>query len=442
MPDDHEISALENNYHQLILPRDLPAIILKKPATMFLQSKLTNVCLFKLYESYDTLYDLQHRLKISDEYLMSTIRDPKQDCPLKESLEKLLQASKVTRDNLITWYLKQTLAQLHSTISLLTAKIKFIEYKLNLCEGIDLHQACSLSLVDFCNILADMTVVNVPKSKKKTMHQVSTQVGIPIWLSHYRNQICHIPSESPCISILVPLVIKSLDYIKESFWAKIIHRDAFDAQNCIDLVETISNYANLTTINQYVEIRKDIELTKRAYKIAKKDKFKCKKACILLRASLEKTPKQVLDVILDQIVACKPEDKSKNCSLLLEQVILSRNLEKFIHRLMDYLEERVYDKIAYRWLFRIIELIGFRTKEEIKKGLKSLDLNVSVKLRRSSEITPLKCTRIAYRLAKLDGPIVLGLIKALRHKLLPILGKERTLLFMRLTSISKRGSVN
>lgn len=400
---------------------------------------LPYICPFRLNETYDTLYELQQRLGISDEYLMTTTKDVGLDAEHLESLGKLLDASKKTRDNLITWHLKQTLVQLTVTISLLTAKIKFIEYKLGLCEGLDLHQACSLSLVNFCNILADMTVLNVAPEDRKTMHKISKEVDIPIWLSHYRNQICHVPSESPCISILVPLVIKSLTYMKDSFWSKVLARDTFNSQRCKRLILSISSYTNFTSINQRMELKKGIELGKKRVKQAKLDLVEGTKACASLRKLLVKNPDQVLEILVNFIVKYKPNDESKNCALLIEQVILRRCFERFVYRLLN-LAEQTGDKTTLSWLQRAITLMSLRKKPQIKKTLATMNMNISVKMIRFTEIPALKCCQIAFRLLKLESPTVGKLIVRMRHKLLPILGKKRTLLLIRLTRMAK--SVN
>lgn len=401
-------------------------------------SSLANICPFKLNETYHTLYELQQKLGFTDEYLLSTVRDPNQDALQLENLRKLLDESKITRDNLITWHLKQTLVQLNVTISLLTAKIKFIEYKLGLCEGLDLHQACSLSLVNFCNILADMTILNVKPEDRKTMHKVSKEVDVPIWLSHYRNQICHVPSESPCISILVPLVVKSLTYMKDSFWSKILEREIFDAQGCKKLIVRISSYTTITSINEQKTPKRGVGLGKKRLKLAQIDAIRSLKSCARLRRLLMQNPSQVVDIILNFVTQYSIKDSSRNCALIVEQVILAKCFDKFVSGLLAMSEERSNDKIVLSWLQRIIGLISFRKKENIQKELKKMKLHVSIKMIKLIDIPPIKCSHIAYRLIKLDHIIVKKLIVRLRHKLLPILGKKRTLLLIELTNIANK----
>lgn len=401
-------------------------------------SYLTDICPFKLSETYDTLYELQQRLDISDDYLLSTIRDEVEDLRHHERLCNLLDASRTTRENLITWHMKQSLVELNVTISLLTAKIKFIEFKLGKCEGLDLHQACSLSLVNFCNILADMTVLNVEPSKRKTMHMISNQVDIPIWLSHYRNQICHVPSESPCISILVPLVVKSLDYMKDSFWSKVLERETFDGQKCKDLVRKLSRLTTIQSCNQNrMKLKKGIELSKRQLKLAKNNLSGAMKGCSKLRKLLTKNPQQVIEVMLTFMVAYQPKDESKNFALLLEQVIYTQCFERFVYKLLALAEERPGEKIIFSWLRRMITLIGSRRRETVRQTLRKMSLFVSAKTVRLTNITSIKCCQIAYRLSRLDNPKVNVLILRMRDKLTPVLGEERTNLLLELTKIAK-----
>lgn len=411
---------------------------------MFSPKKLSTICPFRLNETYHTLYELQQKLDISDEYLMNVSKEISSSESMVEDserlhcrLEKLLEASKETRDNLITWHLKETLVELNVTISLLTAKIKFIEYKLGQCEGLDLHQACSLSLVNFCNILSDMTVLNVDKADRKTMHKISNEVNIPIWLSHYRNQICHVPSESPCISILIPLVIKSLEYMRDSFWAKVLEQETFDARRCRELVGTISSFTELTSVNRHIELRKDLNLSKKKLKVVKLDIVKATKACASLRRFLLHNPDQVVDIISNFIVQYTPKDKNRNCGLLIEQVILARCFERFVFKLLSFAEETTEDENVMKWLQRVLTLVGLRSKENVKLSLKKINLNMSVKLRRLTEIPPLKCSYIAHKLTHLDHPMVRKCIVRLRHKLVPLLGKKRTILLIRLTKLAK-----
>lgn len=401
--------------------------------------KIQNICPFKLEESYDTLFELQHRLKITDEYLHTTTRDIKSDNDHHESLITLLDASSKTRDNIITWYLKQSSTQLNATISLLTAKIKFIEYKLGKCEGLDLHQACSLSLVNFCNILADLTVHSSARSERKTMHMVSSETNIPVWLSHYRNQICHVPSESPCIAILVPLVIRALDYMKESFWSKILDRNTFNYERCGKLIKSVFENTTVESINQRVELRRDLKdsFSKKRMRQATQNLSVCAKSIKSIRRMYHKNPDHVTEVISNYLLSHSPLDKSRNCGLLLEQVILARCLEKLIFRLIGTVEENSCDNLAWRWLIALIRVISSRKKDTIKASLKKVGVNISVKMMRLTEIPPVKCVQMAYRISKSRHILAKKLIFKLRNRMKVVLGRDRTKLFLELTRIAK-----
>jgi len=399
--------------------------------------KFANVCAFKLFETYETLFELHHKLGISDEYLLNTTREDNIDNDISSSLHKLLESYKTTRDDLITWYLKQTLVELNVTISLLTAKIKFIEYKLRICDGLDLHQACSLSLVNFCNILADMTVLNVNPSERKTMHTVSNEVDIPVWLSHYRNQICHVPSESPCIAILVPLVVKSLSYMKDSFWSKIFKRDVFDAQQSKNLIRYVCSPNKYSLVEQQVSSRKIALRGKRAEK-AQAESLKRSKAHLLLMKTLTQNADQVMKIIWDFILQDRAQSQSRNYGVLIKLVILSRCFEKFVLKLLTIAEEFPKDKNVIFWLHRVITLIGMRKKENLQRSLEKLDIAASPKVIKLIDVPPIKCCQIAGQLIRVSHSIIRKLLMRLRYKLLPILGKRRTLLLIKITNIAKR----
>lgn len=403
---------------------------------MSTSEKLAHICPYKLHESYEILFDLQNQLGINDEYLLSIFREAEQDTN-KESLQTLLKAWESTRDNLITWYLKQTLVELNVTISLLTAKMKFVEYKLGACNGLDVHQACSLSLVNFCNILADMTILNTKPSERKTMHMISKEVDLPAWLNHYRNQICHVPSESPCIAILMPLVIKALEYMRDSFWSKILENDSFDIERCRVLINTIATNTSVTSINQSLTFKKDLKLGKKRMRAAKLSLDQSAKAIKSLRRLCKKNPAQVTDMIANYVVIHSPNDSSKNFALLLEQVILARSLERLIFRVLETVGERTNDKKALLWLSRLIEVICATDKENLKRALNNLSLNISVKMINLTFVPSLKCCQIAYKMTKIDNEVVRKLITRMRYRLKPMLGAKRTRLFIELTKIAK-----
>lgn len=401
------------------------------------KKSLSNICSYKLNETYDTLYELQHRLAISDEYLLNTSRDPNQiaDGQL-ENLRKLLEASKTTRENLITWYYKNTLVELNVTISLLTAKIKFMEYKFGLCDGLDLHQACSLSLIDFCNILADKTMHTHVSNRRKTMHDVSNEVNVPIWLSAYRNQICHVPSESPCIAILVPLVVKSLEYLRDSFWAEVLEQETLDSDHCLKLIKKISSLTNLSSRNQHLELRKGLNLGRKSLQLAMGDTIRGKKTCLALRRQLSKNPDPVISLIIQFISRYEPGSKTKHCGLLIEQVILANCFERFAQKLVKVALERA-DGTVILWLERVLFIACWDREHRLtvlKKGLNMMDINLSVKIMRRTMIPPLKCCHMVYCLIKLDHPIVCKIVKRFRHKLNSILGSKRTQVLIRLVS--------
>lgn len=398
---------------------------------------LHNICSYKLNETYDTLYELQQRLEISDEYLLNTSRqliETQDDLHLK-NLRQLLEASKVARDNLTTWYYKSTIVELNVTISLLSAKIKFMEYKFGLCEGLDLHQACSLSLIDFCNILSEK-VVHTASPGKKTMHQVSNEVKVPVWLSQYRNQICHVPSESPCIAILVPLVIKSLEFLKESFWAPILRQKEFSANRCTRLVRFISRFTHITSRNQHKEVKKDVILSKTRLKRLQKHLGACEKACLILKKFLIKNPDPVIELIIDFLSQTSPNIEDRNYGLLLEQVILAHQFERFVFKFLQRARENI-DHNTMVWLKKIIYLVAWSRPTDIKPRLEHLGMNYSVKLKRLTKIPPLKCCHIAYQLMELDHHFARDSIISLGSKLSEMMGTHRAALFIELTKLAR-----
>lgn len=402
-------------------------------------TKLSHVCPFKLSETYHTLYEQQQKLGISDEYLLSTSRGATENGDHCKSLEILLESSRKTRDNLITWYLKQTLVELNVTISLLTAKIKFIEYKLGLCDGLDLHQACSLSLVNFCNILADLTVVNKSPPERKTMHKISAEANVPVWLSHYRNQICHVPSESPCIAILVPLVVKSLNYMQQSFWTKVLEYDTFDERKFKKLMTYVANLIYVTSMNKRLRLKKGTDLGKKRQKAVEHNIIKYSKVCLSLRRVLLQNPQRGTDILTSFMTSFDNQDKTKNLALLLEQVIFARCFERFVLKIVSLVEQNPADKKTLAWLRLVIELISMRKKFQLKETLRKMELSASVQIIKYTDIPPIKCCQIAYRLMKMDSPIVRKLVIKMRHRLLPVLGKQRTILLVKLTRINGCG---
>jgi hypothetical protein len=395
---------------------------------------LSHICPFKLNETYHTLYEKQYALGISDEYLLNTVRSTSQDDVSRSDLLELLKAYRSARDNILTWYLRQTLVELNVTISLLTAKIKFIEYKLGLCDGLDLHQACSLSLVDFCNILADLTVIKTSPSQRKTIHKVSAEVNIPVWLSHYRNQICHVPSEAPCISILVPLVQKSLQYMKDSFWSKILEREAFDVKRFKEIISYMSQLTHVTCTSKRIQLKKDAELGKKRLRLADKNLDKYTKVCLSFRRCLLQNPKRALDVLTRSMISSKYDDKTRNSNLLLVQLMYAKCFEQFAFKLISLVEQNPANERIISWLKPIISLIGSKDSEHLKENMSNLGI-LATGAAKFIDVPPVKCCQMAYRLMKLDGPIYRALLAKLRYKLLPILGKKRVMLLIKMTAI-------
>lgn len=398
-------------------------------------TKLSFIPTLKLSETYHTLYELQQKLSIHDEYLLNTKKCSLRDVVKRENLSKLLESSKEARNNLITWYLKQSLVELNVTISLLTAKIKFIEYKLGLCDGLDLHQACSLSLVDFCNILSDMTVVNVNTTERKTLKQISAEVGIPVWLSHYRNQICHVPSESPCISILVPLVAKSLNYMRESFWLKVLEHESFDEQKFRKYMKYISKLTYVTSLNKRLHLKKGLDMSKKRIEFAEQNLVKYSKICLALRRMIIQNPKQSIDILSRFITSVKFQDKSRNSALLLEQLIFAKHFESFVFKLISLVEQSPRSVAKFSWLIHIIQLVSLRNSAVLKKTLKRMELSASPHIKNLTDLPSVKCCQIAYRLVKLDVPQARKSLITICHKLVSILGKERTILLIKMTKL-------
>ena len=398
---------------------------------------LTDVCPIKLSETYRNIYELQYKLEINDEYLLATSENTSETNDRCENLQVLLRASHVARDNLITWSLKQHIVELQVMVSLLTAKIKLIEYKLNLCDGLDLHQACSLSLVNFCNILAELAHVkrNLSPTDKKTMHKVSVETNVPVWLSHYRNQICHVPSESPCISILVPLVVKSLDYMKESFWSRTIQQESFDEIKFKKLLSLISSLTEITIMNRQLRFRKLVEQSKRNIKKSELKLKQYSKACVALRKLIMRYPSQSTAELVEFIIQSECDDKSKNHALLLEQIIYARCFDLFLFKILTLVETNPHDTKALSWLQLLITLISLRKNENLRATLRKLELSASRKIKSYTDLSPIKCCHIVYRLINIDSPATRRLVVMMRHKILPILGKSRTLLLMKATRV-------
>lgn len=405
---------------------------------MPIKTNLMTVSTYKLSETYDTLYELQQRLGIDDEYLLSTSRNLSNDTHHVEALRKLLEASKLTRDNLITWYLKQTLVELNVTTSLLNAKIKFIEYKLGLCDGLDLHQSCSLSLVDFCNILADLTVFNVTPANRKSMHKVSKELDIPVWLSHYRNQICHIPSESPCISILVPLVAKSLNYMKDHFWSKLIERDQFDARRCRKIVEIIASFTNLISVENRLVVRPEESISKTRLRKGRRDLIRSQKACAALRKLFLQNPEQTMVVVIDFMTRHSPKTTNKNCSLLFEQVVLAKLFELFVNKFLNIARAQQSSKRIISWIKYSAFLVFFRKPAKLKRIFEKLKLDYSNKMKALTHVSDVKCSHIFLKLICIDDPSINKMVLQIRDRLYKILGRERTMLFVSLSKIATR----
>lgn len=401
-----------------------------------LSSLLTESNPIQLGEIFDNIYELQKRLGLSEEHMLSTSRlDPKDHETVIQEFEQLLGVFRQARERLIIWYLKYNLTELNVTISLLTAKIKLVEFKLGQCDGLDLHQACSLSLVDFCNILADMTVLSVEPAERKTMHKISEAANVPVWLSHYRNQICHVPSESPCISILVPLVARALDYMRDSFWVKIVESaSSFDEELCESIIMSIANQTNIIVLKKKLQVKNsdDQENNKVQSKDLKRSEIAISRAnCRSLRKIISQHPAEAMDVLIKFMISYSPSDQTKNFSLLLEQIILARQFENLIMRLIDVAE--CHQKFA--WLIKASHLICAHKGDQVKKSLKMLGLSTSLKMKRLTKVPPLKCCHIAYKLMKMEHPIGRRLVIRMRHNLVPVLGKQRTLLLLRLTRL-------
>lgn len=376
---------------------------------------LTDVCPIKLDKTYTNVYKIQHELGILDEYLLNTSKDKSEVDERRKSTQELLAASYLARDNLIVWSLKKNVIELQVMVSLMTAKIKIIEYKLGLCHGLDLHQACSLALVNFCNILAELANVkrNLSPGEKKTLHKVSAETKVPVWLSHYRNQICHVPSESPCISILVPLVLKSLDYMGESFWSRIIEQesDIFDATQFQKLLLLISSFRKKTLMKNVL------------------------KASLALRKLIMRYPVESIEKITEYLINFNCEDKSKNNSLVLEQVIFARRFELLLLKVLSFVEANHRDTNALSWLKLLIKLVSYRKNERIRDTLRKIELKQSEKIKNYTDISPIKCCHIVHRLIKIDSASMRRLVIMMRYKILPILGREKTLLLIKMTKV-------
>lgn len=408
---------------------------------MLNRSNLSQICPYRLNETYHSLFEKQQLLGISDEYLLRTVRFTPEDEEHKESLKTLLELLKRARDNVITWYLKQTLSDLNVTVSLVTAKIKLIEYKLGFIDGLDLHQASSIALVDFSNIISDLTVINTSPVKRKTMHKVTAETNIPAWLIHYRNLICHVPSEGPHISILIPLVQKSLDYMKDSFWSKVLQHETFDERKFRRLVLYLVKLTHVENICKYLHPKRDNEVEpNRNSKSAQVKLKKHKIICTAFRRALFQSAPRALDILARTLVENKFDSKSRQYSLLLVQLTVAKCFERFLFKLLALAEESPRDKKVISWLIAIIRLVGCAKRQDLSEELLNHGINAQG-IVQYFEVAPIKCCRIAYRLVKLDGVAYKRLLIRLRHKLLPILGKQRTLLLIKMTRISGYGRV-
>lgn len=397
--------------------------------------KLSSSDTAQLSETYDAIYELQYKLNINDDYLLSTSKNKDLDAQYEASLLKLLEASSLARDRVITWYLKHTLVELSVTISLLTAKIKFIEYKLGRCGGLDLHQACSLALVNFCNILADMTVLNVKPTERKTMHTISREAGLPIWLSHYRNQICHVPSESPCIAILVPLVVKSLCYIRDSFWNKVIKTEIFDAVRFKAVVDYLTRHSK----NDFDLLKdRDTKLSKKKQKLLLLKKRKYSKARIYLRRYLILNPESALDLAIDHLLQNRPQKgQTRNYGALIEQIIQANCLERLIYDLMKRLDENSHPNASI-WLKALVFLISFADHKSSRKAMARFNIDYSPKTQRLINLAPLKICQIAFKLTQVESTKVSKMVSMLQAKLMPALGASKFKTLMAITKIAKR----
>lgn len=388
----------------------------------------------RLEETYDTIYNLQERLGISDDYLLNTTRGTVQDKDNEGRLRTLLSASILARDNLTTWYLLTSKVELNVTISLLTAKIKFVEFKLAERDGLDLHQACSLSLVDFCNILSDMTVTD--KDDKKTMHMVSKEVGIPVWLSNYRNQICHVPSEGPSISILVPLVVKSLDYLRDFFWARVFEVATLDEQDLRNLVMFILSQTDFISVNQDIHLKKQVSCSKRRIKTMEEETTKLKRACIRVRKMLRHHPSQAMNIVIDLLVEHEPKVGDRNVGLVFEQILLNGQIEFFISNLIRRVQERRAKMKTILWLRSALSMVNLSKKKRLKQLIREHGICPSNKIVRSVDLPAVKCCQIAYKLARTDSSHSRGFILRLRYKLAQTIGKDRVELLANLMKVA------
>lgn len=379
--------------------------------------------------TYHTIYELQYKLGIKDEYLLSTVREENLDTKYKQSLITLLDASRITRDKIIVWYLKHSKVELCVTISLLTAKIKFIEYKLGQCEGLDLHQACSLALVNFCNILSDMTVLNVEPANRKTMHTISKEVDMPIWLSHYRNQICHVPSESPCIAILVPLVIKSLSYIRESFWDKALKYDVFDAVR----FKAVANYIIKHGKREKVED----DASKRKKRLALLREKRNKKACNYIRRFLALNRNSATELVASEFLERGSSKQEVGiCGPLLEIVIAARCLEKLLYSLIRTISANPCREFLIK-LGRLITLISETDTRKRKRLLTRLNISLNPKTQLFSDLPSLKCCQIAFQLIAIEHRLVHKFLIVMKTKLTSVIGPAKYKLLLQLTKIAK-----
>lgn len=400
------------------------------------KADLSQICPYRLNETYHAVFEKQQLLNLTDKYMLSTVRFQQEDEKHREALKELLDLFKKARDNIIIWYLKQTLLHLNVTVSLVTAKIKLIEYKLGLANGLDLHQASSIALVDFSNIICDLTVIKASTGERKTIHRVTAEKNIPAWLIHYRNLICHVPSEGPNISILVPLVQKALNYMQKYFWSPVLDRTAFDEQKFKRIVLYLTRLTHVRNVLVHLYYKRDSEIEPHRYsKSAKANMKKHQKVCSMFRRTLIKTPAQAVDVMTRILVETKINNTKRQHSLLLVQLTLSRCFESFVFKLISLAEEKPNDKNLISWITAITHFIGCANRKDLEKRLLKFGIS-NVGMAKYIDLAPLKCCHIAYRLMRLEGRSYKRCVMALRHKLLPLLGKQRTLLLIKMTRIA------
>lgn len=419
--------------------------------------------ILELQSVYEVLFNLQanfglnerFRNKINGDVLSKSVEltnsgnDTNYNNALLEELSKSLLWA---RDKIITWNVRKSIKELDTTIAMLSAKIKLIQYILGQCDGVELHQVCSLALVYFSNVLEDSVIYNKDKnSGRKTLRDISKTAQLPVWLSHYRNRICHESTMGPCSSILYVLVDKSMKYMERVYWSPILELKTFNANECHNSINFIANdnrgppekvykkgkdkKAKAVELDQKVMTRYVVWCGQQSRKSHEHN----------LRTNLRLHKNETIQVLVEFLERDSVRNnKRKNVSALFRMIFLSDSVNVLIDQLISKVEAKQNKRRSLNWLSKIIgaaclEKIENRRKAYVKLGMTKYDMDV---IKHIKNLSPLQCSRIAYRLVQLRLPIVRRLLMKMRRRLVRALGVEKTQLLVQMTRMVLRDNSN